>query len=132
MFFFLFYSNVKQTVVTLVRRRFLDLGMQCLSMSNIRDARLILVRIVPGSLVMLLFPLTHLMTRLEIDIEDLTRVLIELLNELWKRDKMRGLPSILAIFHNEINKFNEKSQYAMLIRYPRTLRVSVKTLSIDS
>ena len=29
-----------------------------------------------------------------------------LLNELGKRDKMRGLPSILSLFGNEFNKFN--------------------------
>ena len=33
-------------------------------------------------------------------------VLLNLLNELGKRDKMRGLPSILSLFHNEFNKFN--------------------------
>ena len=33
-------------------------------------------------------------------------VLLNLLNELGKRDKMRGLPSILSIFRNEFNKFN--------------------------
>ena len=32
-------------------------------------------------------------------------VLLNLLNELGKRDKMRGLPSILSLFHNEFNKF---------------------------
>ena len=32
-------------------------------------------------------------------------VLLNLLNELGKRDKMRGLPSILSLFH-EFNKFN--------------------------
>ena len=32
-------------------------------------------------------------------------VLSNLLNEL-ARDKMRGLPSILSIFRNEVNKFN--------------------------
>ena len=31
---------------------------------------------------------------------------MNLLNELWKRDKMRGLPSILSLFRNEFNKFN--------------------------
>ena len=31
-------------------------------------------------------------------------VLFNLLNELRKRDKMRG--SILSLFHNEFNKFN--------------------------
>ena len=33
-------------------------------------------------------------------------VLLNLLNELGKRDKMRGLSSILSLFRNEINKFN--------------------------
>ena len=33
-------------------------------------------------------------------------VLLILLNELEKRDKMRGLPSILSLFRNEFNKFN--------------------------
>ena len=33
-------------------------------------------------------------------------ILLNLLNELRKRDKMRGLPSILSHFHNEFNKFN--------------------------
>ena len=33
-------------------------------------------------------------------------VLLNLLNELGKRDKMRGLPSIISLFCNEFNKFN--------------------------
>ena len=33
-------------------------------------------------------------------------VLFNLLNELGIRDKMRGLPSILPLFCNEFNKFN--------------------------
>ena len=33
-------------------------------------------------------------------------VLLNLLNELGKRDKMRGLPSILSLFRKEFNKFN--------------------------
>ena len=33
-------------------------------------------------------------------------VLLILLNELEKRDKIRGLPSILSLFRNEFNKFN--------------------------
>ena len=33
-------------------------------------------------------------------------VLLNLLNELKKREKMRGLPSILSFFRNEVNKFN--------------------------
>ena len=34
-------------------------------------------------------------------------VLLNLLNELGKSDKMRGLPSILSLFCNEFNKFNK-------------------------
>ena len=33
-------------------------------------------------------------------------VLLNLLNELGKRYKMRGLPSNLSLFRNEFNKFN--------------------------
>ena len=33
-------------------------------------------------------------------------VLLKLLNELGKRDKIRGLPSILSLLCNEFNKFN--------------------------
>ena len=33
-------------------------------------------------------------------------VLMNLLNELRKSDKMRDLPSILSFFRNEFNKFN--------------------------
>ena len=33
-------------------------------------------------------------------------VLLNLLNELGKRDKMRRLPSILSLFRNKFNKFN--------------------------
>ena len=33
-------------------------------------------------------------------------VLLNVLNELGKRDKMRGLPSILSLLRNELNKFN--------------------------
>ena len=36
-------------------------------------------------------------------------VLLNLLNELGKRDKMRGLPSILSLFRNEFNKVKYKS-----------------------
>ena len=33
-------------------------------------------------------------------------VLLNLLNELSKRDKMQGLPSILSLFLSEFNKVN--------------------------
>ena len=34
------------------------------------------------------------------------RVLLNLFNELRKRDKMRGLPSILSLFRDEFNRSN--------------------------
>ena len=34
------------------------------------------------------------------------QVLLNLLKELGKRDKMRGLPSILSLFRKKFNKFN--------------------------
>ena len=34
-------------------------------------------------------------------------VLLNLLNKMGKRDKMRGMPSILSLFRNELNKFNK-------------------------
>ena len=33
-------------------------------------------------------------------------VLLNLFNELGKRDKMLGLPCILSLIRNELNKFN--------------------------
>ena len=50
-------------------------------------------------------------------------VLLNLLNELGKRDKMRGLPSILSLFRKELNEFNNTrarmldSIYHMTLRY---------------
>ena len=35
-----------------------------------------------------------------------SHVLLNLLNKLGKSDKMRGLPSILSLFRNEFNQFN--------------------------
>ena len=37
-------------------------------------------------------------------------VLLNLLNELGKREKMRGLPCILSLFRNEFNKFKRLIQ----------------------
>ena len=42
-------------------------------------------------------------------------VLLNLLNELGKRDKMQGLPSILSLFLKEFNKFN--STGAQMLRF---------------
>ena len=35
-------------------------------------------------------------------------VVFNLLNEMRKRDKIRGLSSILSLFRNEFNRFNKK------------------------
>ena len=37
-------------------------------------------------------------------------VLLNLLNELRKSDKMRGLPSILSLFRNEFKIFNNTGE----------------------
>ena len=37
-------------------------------------------------------------------------VSLNLLNELRKSDKVRGLPSILSLFCNEYNEFNNTEQ----------------------
>ena len=58
-------------------------------------------------------------------------VLLTLLNELGKRDKMRGLPrdkmrglpSILSLFRNEFNKFNKTRARMLDSIYHMTLRL---------
>ena len=51
------------------------------------------------------------------------RVLLNLLNELGKRDKMRGLPSILSLFRNEFDKFNNTRAQMLDSIYRMTLRL---------
>ena len=48
--------------------------------------------------------------------------LLNLLNELEKRDKMRGLPSILPLFSNEFNKFNNTRARMLDSNYHMALR----------
>ena len=50
-------------------------------------------------------------------------VLLNLLDELGKRDKMRGLPSILSLFRNEFNKFNNTRAQMLDSIYHMTLRL---------
>ena len=50
-------------------------------------------------------------------------VLLNLLNELGKRDKMRGLPSIWSLFRNEFNKFNNTRARILDFIYHMTLRL---------
>ena len=47
-------------------------------------------------------------------------ILLILLNELGKRDKIRGLPSILSHFHN---KFNNTSARMLDSIYHMTFRI---------
>ena len=51
------------------------------------------------------------------------RVLLNLLNELEKRDKMGGLPSILSLFRNEFDKFNNTRAQMLDSIYRMTLRL---------
>ena len=50
-------------------------------------------------------------------------VLLNLLNKLGKRDKMRDLPSILSHFPNEFNKFNNTRAQMLDSIYHMTLRL---------
>ena len=61
-------------------------------------------------------------------------VLLNLSNELGKRDKMRGMPCILSLFRYEFNKFNNTRarmlDYIYLIKFRILLNLisGVKTL----
>ena len=50
-------------------------------------------------------------------------ILLNLSNELGKRDKIRGLPSILSLFHNVFNKFNNTKARMLDSIYHLTLRL---------
>ena len=50
-------------------------------------------------------------------------VLLNLLNELGKIDKMRGLPSILSLFRNEFDKFNNTGAQKLDSIYHMTLKL---------
>ena len=50
-------------------------------------------------------------------------VLLNLLNEWGKRDKMRGLRSILSLFCNKFNKFNYTRARMLDSIYHMTLRL---------
>ena len=49
-------------------------------------------------------------------------VLLNLLNKLWKRDKMRGLSNNLFLFCNEFNKFNNTGARMLDSIYHRILK----------
>ena len=50
-------------------------------------------------------------------------VLLNLLNELGKRDKMQGLPRILSLFRNKFNKFNNTGAQMLDSIYHMTLQL---------
>ena len=49
-------------------------------------------------------------------------VLLNLLNEMEKRDKKRGLSSILSLFPNSFNKFNNTGSRMLDSIYHMTLK----------
>ena len=49
--------------------------------------------------------------------------LLNLFNELRNRDKMRGLPSILSLFRNKFNKFDETRARMLDSIYHMALRL---------
>ena len=60
-------------------------------------------------------------------------VLLNLLNELGKSDKMRGLPNILSLFRNEFDKFNKTRARTLDSIYHMTLNnlAELQNLYID-
>ena len=50
-------------------------------------------------------------------------MLIEFIKRVGERDKMRGLPSILFLFRNEFNKFNNTRARMLDSIYHMTLRI---------
>ena len=49
-------------------------------------------------------------------------VSLNLLIKLRKRDKMRGLPSILSLYRNELDKFNNTGARMLVSIYHMTLK----------
>ena len=54
-------------------------------------------------------------------------VLLNLLNELGKRDKMMGMPSILSLFRNEFNKFNNTRARMLDSIYHNDIKITLKS-----
>ena len=50
-------------------------------------------------------------------------ILLNLLNELRKNNKMWGLPSILLLFHNEFNKLNNTGAWMLDFIYHMTFKL---------
>ena len=56
-------------------------------------------------------------------------VLFNLFNKLGKRDKMRDLPSILSLFRNSFNKFNNARAQMSDSIYHMTFRILSNLIS---
>ena len=54
-------------------------------------------------------------------------VLLNFLNELRKRDKMRGLPNILSFIRNEFNKFNNTRARLLDSIYHYDIKITLKS-----
>ena len=52
-----------------------------------------------------------------------THVLLKLLNKLVKGIKMQGLPSILSLFHNKFNEFNNIGARMLHSTYHKALKL---------
>ena len=53
-------------------------------------------------------------------------VLLNLLNKLWKSDKMQDLPSILSLFRNKFNKFNITGAQMLSSIYHMKIKIHMK------
>ena len=54
-------------------------------------------------------------------------VFLNLLNELRKRDKMRGLQCIFSLFHNKFNNINKTRAVMLDSIYHMTVRLTLKS-----
>ena len=54
-------------------------------------------------------------------------VLLILLNELWKRDKMQGLSSILSLLRKKFNKFNNVRARMLRFYLPHVIKITLKS-----
>ena len=55
---------------------------------------------------------------------------LNILNELGKRDKLQGLPSILSLFHNELIKFNNTGARMLDSIYHMALKLLSNIISV--
>ena len=54
-------------------------------------------------------------------------VLLNLLNELGKRNKMRGLPSILSLFRIKFNNFNKTGARNVRFYLSYVIKITLKS-----